>query len=59
MDYTWKHDCCEKGIIMLGGSRSFTGRNEGGYFVGLLEILHLSKAFWSSAICALVRAGLL
>jgi len=36
----------------------FTGRNEGGYFVGLLEILHFGNAFWSSAICTLVRSGL-
>ena len=28
------------------------------YFVGLLEILHFGNAFFSSAICALVRSGL-
>ena len=31
-------------------SRNFTGRNEGGYFLGLLRILHFGNAFCSSSI---------
>ena len=39
-------------------SRTFTGRNESGYFVGLLKISHFDNAFCSSSICALVRSRL-
>lgn len=45
-------------VRSLTRSRSFTERNAGGYFVGLLRMSHLGNAFFSSSICALVRAGL-
>jgi hypothetical protein len=43
--------------MLLGERRGGRGMRAG-YFVGLLEILHFSNAFFSSAICALVRAKL-
>jgi len=39
-------------------SKTLPEKNEDGYFLGLLEILHLGNAFFSSAIFALVRSEL-